>query len=265
MKVKFDVTKGVANYGRALGAMSKLSRLDPEQILRAEGAIIIKTCFSRTEQATAADIRQSARLRTLRGMNLTKAEKVGDVSINAGVKRGAAFGRVWVKTASGKYQLVFGDNFSKLDRTFNDADYANAWEKSQAARKAMNQNVRKALKSAGLARQSWVLIGDSMGVRLETVQGGGRASSGAISKARRAMATGGRNRTNGASRMQRMSGGTLLTMINRLPYGDRLKFQPMIDSVMAGRTYAFGMAVKKGYDGSLTKTLKSFPGWLVKY
>ena len=82
MKIKWDMRKAVANYNRALAAMSKLTGLDPKKIVDAEAGIILKTCAAKTKVATAETVRTGARLRALRGSGLTS----GKTTINAGAR-----------------------------------------------------------------------------------------------------------------------------------------------------------------------------------
>lgn len=250
----------VANYGRALAAMTKLAGLEPDKILNAEAGIILKTCVSRTKVASATTVRDSARLRTLRGIKATR----GEVTINAGVR--GAFGKVWVKSeTSGKYVLARGNDFAELsDRHLTDEQYSRAAEKIEQAKSQLPKAIKAARLTAALARQSWIRIADLLGIVLENVKGGGNVSSGAITKARAAKAKGNVQTQNGGATRQTTPARHIVTLINRLPYGGRLGFQAMLNTVVAGRAAFFATAVAKGYRGSLEQTAKLFPGWTVK-
>jgi len=239
--------------------MSKLAGFSPDRLVDAEAGIILKTCAARTKVAKFSTVRDGARVRALRGSDLTK----GQTTINAGVR--APYGRVWQRNPeTGKFTLVYGDSFSKINRRIADAPFAEVQQKVSAARSKMSRAVNLAKASAAIARQSWILIADRVGIRLESVQGGGSIAAGAIAKARGAKVKGNRQVNNGAGRREKSPGRYVLTLINRLPYGRRLGFERLLAATVAGRASFFATAVKKGFRGSLEQTAKLFPGWTVK-
>lgn len=258
------------NYNRALAAMEKLTGFDCNQILRAEAGIILKTCASRTKVTKTENLRDGARVRSLRGLGLTR----GKVTINAGIK--ATYGRVWMETepakkgifglgaSRAKYQLIYGDNFSKNPRHITSKDFREVSQKMRQAKTVIAKGVREARKTAALARNSWIQIADRLGIRLESVQGGGSISASAIAKARGAEAKNQAQTRNGRGRMDQTVGRTIITLINRLPYGKDIGLDSMLKTVMAGRAIYFSRLVKKGFDGSLQAVTKSLPGWTVK-
>lgn len=251
--------KAVANYNRALAAMSKLTGLDPKKIVDAEAGIILKTCAAKTKVATAETVRTGARLRALRGSGLTS----GKTTINAGAR--APFGRVWWRNPeTGKWVLLFGDNFSKMPRHINNPAFAEVRQTVSTARQKIARAVAMARQSAALARGSWVAIADKIGIKLETVLGGGSLAASSITKARAARARGNKQVTNAAAKREESIKGYLLTLINRLPYGRLIGFDRLLKATMAGRAKFFSTAVAKGFKGSLEQTAKLFPGWTVK-
>lgn len=256
MKIKFDLRNAAANFSHALAAMSTLSGLNPEAIVKAEAGTILKTCAARTKVASVAKIVEGARLRSLRGLGLTR----GDLTINAGLR--GPYGRTWSRGQSGKWELVLGDSFAKMPRHVKDSRWAQIANKVEDARKVIAKVIPQAKLTAGLARKSWITIADKLGIKLENVPGG--LSAGAIMKARGAVARGGRDRTNGQAREEKSAQGYFVTLINRLPWARRLGLDRTLAAVVAGRAKFFSTAVAKGYRGSLEHTAKLFPGWTVK-
>lgn len=260
MNAFLDTEQAQRNFARAVDGMAKLTGFDRKKIILSEAGSILKTCASRTKVATDAKIKAGARLRSLKSLDLTNGR---DVTVNAGIK--GPYGRVFMKKKSGNgFRRTHDDNFKPLNQHYKNAD----WQKLSAivndAKKIVAKVTEQAKSSAALARGSWVRIADSLGVKLEDVPGGGGIGSSAIAKARAARARGGKEKNNGASKVESTAGRFFVTLINRLPYGRKIGLDRMLTVVVAGRAKFMLTAVKKGFDGSLTQTAKLFPGWTVK-
>ncbi len=222
--------------------------------------VILKTAASRTPSATAAEVVKNARLRVIRTLGLTGG---GPVTINAGMR--GAYGRVFLKKRDGSgYRLTHHEGFLPLNRHYSDDEWAVISSAIESVKKVVPRAVQEGRLSAGLARGSWVLIADSLGIALESVTGGGSISAGAIAKARESRAKGGVQRNNGASRIESDKGKFFVTLINRLPYGRRIGLDRMLAAVVNGHAQRFFTSVKKGFDGSLAQTFQQFPGWTVR-
>ena len=265
IRAKFDLKRAGVVYSKALAHMAKLSGLDTRKIVLAEAGVILKTCAARTKVATASKLRDGARLSTLRGMELTKPKQIGEYefTVNAGKK--APYGRVWTrKNTSNKWQMVFGNDFSRVPRHFAEQAWRTANFLAKQSKVAVRKGIDTAKQRAGLARGSWVLIADSLGISLENVRGGQNIAASAIQKARRARARGNKQINNGRSREEAKAKSYFVTLINGLPYGRRIGLDRMLTIVMANRVKFFANAVKAGYRGSLAETAKLFPGWVQK-
>lgn len=258
MKIVFDVRNAQRNFALAVTSMGRLTGFKPEQIVRAEVGTILKTCAARTEVASQEAATKGGRLRALRGLGLTglRSGNAGNVTVNAGIK--GAFGRVFARRhPCAGFVRTHDNNFQPLGRTTAALDAIVA-----AARVATVAGAKAAKASAGLARQSWVLIADSLGIRLESVPGG-NISSGAISKARGAVARGNKQVLNGTSKQDETPGKFSITLINRLPYGTRIGLDRMLAVTVAGRVSFMQNALARGFRGSLQETAKLFKGWTV--
>lgn len=265
MTVKFDMRNAERNFSKAMDDASKLTGFDRKQIVLGEAGVVLKTCASRTKVATADQLQFGARVRTLRGLQLTGG---GPVTINAGIK--GPFGQVYLKKKNSNtgrgfaYRRTHDYNFQPLNQHYTNDEWAVISAAIEATKAKIPDAIKKAGKSAGLARQSWILIADSLGIVLEAVTGGGSISTGAIHKAREAIAKNGVNRNNGISRQENQNGRFFVELINRLPYGDKLHLDNLLRAVIAGRSKYFATAVEKGFTGSLEQTFKMFPGWTVR-
>lgn len=257
MKFKLDFRNALKEYGQALAAMAKLVGLEPQQLLKEEVGIILKTCIARTKQVSVAKLRDSARLRALRGLGLTR----GPLTINAGVK--ARFGMVWRRNyENGQYFPIYYQDFSDVpNQHFGGEMFRVSTALTDNAKKEMQSAVQVAKKTQGLARKSWITIADKAGINLALVKGGKSIADSSIGRARNATAKGGAERNNGAAIVQNSGGIYAITVINRLPYGSKIGLGLLLSFTVQGRTAYFVTAVKKGFDGSLEQATKLFPGW----
>lgn len=260
MRIKFDTRDAEKNFARGIDTMAKLTGFDRRKIIMAEAGSILKTCASRTKVAPASKIQDGSRLRALKSLGLTRG---GDITINAGIK--GPYGRVFVKKKSGSgYRRTHDNNFVPLNQHYTDVMWAKLSATVSDAKKVISKVTQQAKASAALARGSWVRIADTLGIKLESVQGGGSISSGAIEKARQARARGGVEKNNGASRVESTSKTFFVTLINRLPYGRKIGLDGLLSFVVNGRAKYMYESINKGFRGSLTEVTKRFPGWVVK-
>lgn len=257
------------NFARGVNHMSKVvTRIPLRAIILGEAGVILKESAFRTKVAAAARIEKGARLRALRGLDLTNGK---NLTVNAGVKAGAPFGRVWIRKKDGVgFRLAMAANFKAATLSGGSRDGArihfseDQWNRiSQAAVSAVDAVARAvpaARKTAALARQSWILIADALGLKLENVPGG-KLSSAQIAEARKAVAKGGAQINNGASIYQEAPGKVDATLINRLPYGRKIGLAGVLRGVVAGRAKFMRLAVAHGFDGGLRDTARLFPAW----
>lgn len=285
MAAEFTVPASeIAKLSRAFHAIARSARVTGEAVLRGEAGIILKACAGRTKVATQAkaDLRSARRVLGKSGLDLTGAAgtKPGDITVNAG-ERGP-FGRVWVKTRStrelvdrdtgklGRGRFRLAGQISKGNFTFKPTRYH--WKKGtwidivEAASDVASQ-MRKAIpagrRAIGLARQSWVQIADSLGIRLETVRGGGNLSAAGLAKARAAIAANGRRYANGLSRQERGARATL-TLINRYPGGRKMGMDRTLAGVLIGRARFFQQNLRRGVFSSIAHTARAYPYLTVK-
>lgn len=262
MKVKFDFVNAERNFAAAVDAMGKLTGLDRRQIVRSEAGSVLKRCFGETPKApSATKMTTAGRLKALRALKLTHG---GPVTITAGTQTKGSYGNVFLRKRDGTgYRRTHDANFRPLNYHYTDEQWAEIRRAISDAKITVQRVVPEVKATAGLARQSWVLIADSAGIRLESVPGG-NVSAAAISSVRGAWARGNRQARNGASRAEETANSYVLTLINRLPYGNRLNFQGLMTAAIAGRAAFMATAIRKGFQASAQDVAKLFPGWTVK-
>lgn len=258
--IKFDMLNAEVNFARALDQMGKLTGLDRRKIVLAEAGSVLKKAFAETPKAPSQKaLTLGGRLRAMKALKLTGS---GPVSITAG-KGGTTYGRVFLRKKDGSgYRRTHDGNFAPLNQHYTDAQWAQLSAAINDAKITIGRVVPEVKASAGLARQSWVLIADSLGIRLESVPGG-TASSGAISSSRAARARGNRQTRNGASVITQDPVHFAVTLINRLPYGPKLNFQNILAASIAGRAKYMQTSIARGFIGSAQDVARLFPGWTV--
>lgn len=262
LTVPADLQLRAAGYQAALRALVAAAPVSTERVLRAEAGSILKTCAARTKVAKASAITTNERLRVIKDLGYSHGRSGGfGIAINAGIR--GAFGKVWRSTTKkdGTWglQQTHDSNFRPLNRHFGDAVWTDLKEAVEDFRYAAAKRVPAAKQSAGLARQSWVQIADSLGIVLENVPGGGLSGAG-LAKARAALASNGRTYINGTSDQERSAQGFLLRLVNRLPFGPAAGLDQILLTVVAGRAAYFEQNAARGVFDDIKKLLRAYPG-----
>lgn len=260
LTVKFDFANAERNFAAAIDAMGKLTGIDPRKIVQAEAGSVLKACFNDTPKSPSqTKLTTAGRLRSMRALKLSSG---GPITISSGLK-GSNYGNVFIRKRDGSgYRRTHDGNFRPLNYHYTDEQWAKIRAAINDAKLTVSRVVPEVKASGGLARQSWVLIADSFGIRLESVPGG-TISASAVSSARAARARGNRQAQNGASRVEQTAHTYVLTLINRLPYGNKLNFQGILTARIAGRAAFMATALQKGFVASAQDMAKLFPGWTV--
>ncbi len=269
MNVKLDATQVVRAYSGVLNELRKMTGFSQMDVLRGEAGIILKTAAGRTKVARRQDIELRTRRRAIRLIGASRAGAASDyTTINSGIR--GEEGRIWFRTKNQKFQLMghvglgtgrvqFANIHLRRD------DWNGVVDTVNRVREMYKKILPQAEQSAGLARQSWVQIADSLGINLLAVRGGGTLSAAGIAKARAAIASTGVAYTNGASTAGGDAERAHVTLINRLPYGSKAAtemgrgFDPMVIQILNGRTKYFEQSYAKGAFDSILATARAFP------
>lgn len=257
------MSKAQNAFAQGVNFMSKLTGIDKRRIVLAEVGSVLKACAADTKVADLETVEKGAILRAFRGSGLTRG---GQFTVNAGVKKNAPFGRVFMVKKGGPgagYRRTHDAGFQTLRQHYRDADWLALKQTVDLAKEKETRAMMRAPESVALARGSWVLIADSLGIRLEDVPGG-RLSPKAIAQARAAKARRNAQVNNGASQVVNQPGKFFATIINRYPGGQYLGFQTKLAAKVSGRALFMAKALQKGFDGSAQATARLFPGWVVK-
>jgi len=259
----------LAKLSQAFHAIARNARVAGEQVLRGEAGIILKACAGATKVATAAQTTKRARLRYLRDEQLTGKNSMVPVTVTAGAKRGTVYGRVHLRTSTGYWRRTHDAVFrpvagmpssrKKRGDHYSDHDWLLLQSTIATVRAGIGPAVAAGKRTIGLARQSWVQIADSLGIRLETVRGGGTLSAGGIAKARAAIASNGSSYVNGLSRTERSQKNVILTLINRYPRNRKAKMDTTLAKVLVGRLAFFEKNLRLGVFQSIAATARAYP------
>ncbi len=259
-----------AKLSAGLKDIARLTGFSERDVTRGEAGQILKTCAGRTKIARPDQVDARTRKRVLHDMDLTKTTQVGGITINTGT-RGQA-GLVWVRTngRSGKgrpYRLAGvqgfkGSPFTPTNRHWKDGTWIDINEAVNDSGRMMQRMAPLIKAAGGLARQSWIQIGDAIGIKLENVQGGGISPS-ALSKARAAIASNGQRYINGtASEQQEKDAGRyFVTLINSLPYWPNIGMDRTLAGVLAGRVGLYKRTFADGAYKSIQSAARNYP-WM---
>lgn len=268
LKASLDASKITKDYGAALRRLASLTGFDQKAVLLGEAGIILKTCAGRTKVTTdrQADQRTWVHILGKRQLDVTGAggTKPGDITVNAGVR--GPFGRIWVKTKKGRYRMAgqitpAGQGVRWMNYHWRNETFTDLQEIAEDIAIQSRRKMQRGRRAAGLARQSWLQIADELRIDLGTVQGGGTLSAAGIAKARAAIATTGRANRNGTGSTLGDRERTVVTLINRLPYGMAIGFDRLLLTVMAGRAKFFHASYAKGAFHTMTLAARAYP-WL---
>lgn len=263
MRPYVDMSKATSAFNAGVNYMSRLTGIDKRKITLAEAASVLKACAAETKVAKLDKVEQGAILRAFRGSGLTRG---GQFTVNAGVKKGAPFGRVFMVKRGGPgagYRRTHDAAFQTLRQHYRDPDWLALQQTVALAKEKETRAMMRAPDSVALARGSWVLLADSLGVRIEEVPGG-RIGAGAIAAARASKARRGLQARNAASVINSEPSRFFVTLINRYPGGQALGFQRKLAAAISGRALYMARALEKGFDASAAQTARLFPGWVAK-
>lgn len=236
---------------------------------RAEAGVILKTWAGRTKVRAQRPLEVSGILRAYRtarrvaGMQPLKNKggvARGQAGINLGLRKGAEH-RVWYRTRSSgvKFQPVYGPGFSRGWRIRNNADWPEIDRMVQNFRAHLSASVSAAKGAAGLARQSIVQIADDLGIRLETVKGGGALSAAGLAKARRAIASNGQFYRNGYGIEANGARQFFITLVNRYPRLRLVGMDNTLALIIRGRLSYFRRNLEEGVFLSAQKAARAYP------
>lgn len=268
LRLKNSPEQAAARFAASIRQVSRLSGYEPNLVTRQMIGSVLKQAAGRTKVAAPAQIPFRARLRAVKqafGYTNIKKNPFG-ITINTG-RRGAAVGTVWYALPHTKGEKLILKVLGAVNDNGNfNSKNSNIGAAMDTARRGITEYIlalRKAFplveNSAGLARQSWVQIADSLGISLENVPGRG-ASPEAIAKARRAAASNGQPYLNGKAQEQYTQGQRYLArLINSLPYSTKINFDGLMTSILAGEANRFAKMHEKGVFDSQKKFTRAYP------
>jgi hypothetical protein len=254
------LTIDAKGFRRALLGLSQFSGQSVARVIRAEAGSILKACAGETKVSTVAQVDLRARVRVIRDLDLTggKRNRDASISVNAGLR--GPFGRVFKRKKDGTgWRRTHEAGFRPLWQHYKTGDWIDLQEAITTVRNALSRAIPLARGSVALARQSWVQIGDDLGIRLESVPGG-RISAAGIAKARAAIASNGQAYRNGLGSEHAQAKAFFVTLVNRLPYGRKIALDAILSRSVQGRVRFFEQNLAKGTFNELARIARSYPG-----
>lgn len=257
-----------AQLSAALKDIARLTGFSEKDVTKGEAGAILKTWAGRTKQANPGQVDLRSRRRALHELGLTRANAVGDVTINVGTR--AVAGLVWVKTSGGRgkgrpfklagVQGFDGAPFTPTNRHWKSGTWIDIQEAAQDSEIALKKTIPQGRQSIGFSRQSIIQIADDAGINLSTIPGGGISPS-QISKARAAKASNGRTYQNGTAQQQEEAGKYAITLINSLPYLNKIGMPRVLAGVIAGRVGLYKRTFQNGAYKGIQSAARNYP-WM---
>jgi hypothetical protein len=269
--IALDATRVVDAYSRAFRHLQRLEGIDLPTLLTAEAGVILKTWAGKVKVSKPQEVDDRARYVALRSLGATKAENVGDVSINAGIR--GPTGLVWIRTRSGRAggrktggrpfhlagRMSTDGRFVAVHHHFKNRDWSEIMDTVLSAEAKIKLETERGRKSVGLARQSVVQIADDLGIDLLRVRGGGNLSAAGLAKARAATSRTGLAYRNGMGTRATDGDRSFVDLVNRLPYGSKINLGGQLLTILRGRAKYLETAVSKGALDSVRNAHRAFP------
>lgn len=258
---KVSVDLDTTRFNAAVYELQRRTGISMVQIVRHEAGAALKMCVIRTKVASVTKIRATS----LKSARL--ASFVRPLSTTTGHKGGRK-NTIWYKLPNAKKPIPVGE-FSKTGKSGKVYDKSPRRQRrigpsiQSIVRGSINDmkadmatNVDRRLRSAGLARQSWLHIADSLNIDLATIKSG-RDATAAIAKARAAMSyyiNGyGNEFVDGNKR-------AILTLVNTLPYAVKIRMDTILARAINGRAIYFQQNLRNGVFNDMRQVAAKYPG-----
>ena len=231
-----------------------------KQVIRSETTEILSDCVKKTKVAKKDVVQRKEQLGVVKKLGLTQSRVPGHSTINAGWRKAAPYGRVWlrVRERGGRkaFILARGPGFSPPSGA-SILRGAGQWAQNVAseASSALSKfpaAIARGWSHIGLARRSWVQIGEALRLNLRGLaEGEARMASQA-------------NYNNGAGNENGTRGKYFVQLINRLPYCRRARLDAVLARAINARATFFEKNIKRGVFDSLKATSQKYPGLIVR-
>lgn len=266
MKPVLNMAEAEKNMNAVIGELTRLTGFSREQIVIEEAGVILKTCAARSPVAKPAKTDLRSRLTAVRDLDLTRH---GDLTVNVGIR--GPEGRVWARSKGPRggaknagFRMLRGPGHlvgPAMPYHWRREDWTEYQHKLADYKNTARKLTALGRQSAGLARQSWVQIADRLGIPLETVPGGGSLSPNQIAQARRATSSRGKFFLNGTAQKEKSVERFFVTLINNLPFGTKIRFDALLETVMMGRVKYFATNLSKGVFKSMETVAQRYKGF----
>ena len=251
-------------FMEAMTALQRNLGASMKTVIRTETGSILKQVAGDTKVSTQAKADTRSRTKVTRELGYSgRGRSRGEhpVTVNSGMK--GEVGRVFVLKKDGTgYRRTHSKNFDPLHQHYKTKQWYDIRDAISDVKAGWSLAVPLGRAAIGLARQSWVQIADSIGIKLETVPGGGISAAG-LAKARAAIASDGRAYQNGQGAQFQTNKSYFVELVNRLPYGRKAKLDRALVRRINGRAAFFAKNVKLGVFNSVSKILAAYPGFKV--
>lgn len=239
--------------------LSALSGKDYAAVLRNFAAESAKGAALDAKVASAKQIEAQVRERsnTTKGQ-VGEAGAYADYALTINLRKSK--GRVWyLNKITGKAYMVF-DAGPTRGHHLPDVMWGDYLQAAKQRSELINARIREILRRRGIERQSWLQVGDALGVPLATV-----APQGALQESvARAANVHGRTFPNGTSTEATHGAQHLITIRNASPVAIKRRGQDRLNRAITRRFTLFQTAVKRGFISDLKFRSSRWPGIFVQ-
>lgn len=259
-KTEVDSRKFMA----AMTGIQRNLRVPMRTVIRTEVASILKQCAGDTKVATQAKADVRSRTKVTRDLGYSGRDRgkgAHPITVNSGMR--GEVGRVFILKKDGSgFRRTHNKNFDPLNQHYKQIQWYDLQDAVADVRSGWANAIPLGRAAIGLARQSWIQIADAIGIKLESVPGGGISAAG-LAKARNAIASDGRAYSNGQAAEFQTNQTYIAELVNSLPYGRKAKLDRVLVRRINGRAAFFAKNVKLGVFNSVSKILAAYPGFKV--
>lgn len=238
-----------------------------EEFAEGESGLILKAWAGLIRASSEAEAEVRGRNRVLSKLGLTGGR---DVTINAGLKgpEGIVFvksTRMYKRNGGGKgyrfYQIgKIGHNagqFTPHTQRVADQQWAEAQQAIQSFQ-AQAGVIAIARRTVGLARQSVIQIGDSLGIMIDRISGAGLSGSDVV-KARNAVASDGQTYQNGYGVRTKSGTQFSIELVNQYPNLREAKVDIALAQAVGGRVQVMTKILMSKFRPSLDRVARQLP------
>ncbi len=255
----FETTE-LRKFTDAGNAIAKAAGASFEEWAHGESEVILSMWAAGVAVTKLAPAENRARVRVMRDLGFTggNPNRESNISINAGIR--GPRGRVFLRKKAGggnQWRRTHDANFQPLWQHYKDGDWIDLQEAIRDVQVGWAKAVVAAKGALGLARQSIVQIGDSLGLHIERATVG--LSGSEIAQARSAVASNGQHYQNGEGVEEKSPTKYSIELICKYPKIQQARIDQALIQTIGRRIGFFQRNAAAHVFDSIAQTARAYP------